>query len=124
MNAPAQRPISDVHIRFCATEEWAHSAFDEIIDDAQGGIVAIDIETIPNQSEIDRLAKLRLERAEAIGRLKAEAKLKRPVGPSKGEIKRLNAAIGNAASAGLDPHRARIRLLQLWRRNARRRDRH
>jgi hypothetical protein len=32
----------------------------------------------------------------------------------KGEIKRLNAAIGNAASAGLDPHRARIRLLQLY----------
>jgi hypothetical protein len=67
MNAPAQRPISDVQIRLCATEELAHSAFDRIIDDALGGTVAIDIETTPNQSEIDRLAKLRLERAEAIG---------------------------------------------------------
>ena len=114
MNAPFQSPRSDVYLQFCETEESAHSAFDRIIDDAEGGTVAVDIETTPNQSEIDRLAKLRLERAEAIGRLKAETKLKRPVGALKGEIKRLNAAIGNAASAGLDPHRARIRLLQLY----------
>ena len=114
MNAPFQSPRSDVHLQFCETEESADSAFDRIIDDAEGGTVAVDIETTPNQSEIDRLAKLRLERAEAIGRLKAETKLKRPVGALKGEIKRLNAAIGNAASAGLDPHRARIRLLQLY----------
>jgi DNA polymerase I len=114
MNAPFQSPLSDVHLQFCETEESTHSAFDRISDDAEGGTVAIDIETTPNQPEIDRLAKLRLERAEAIGRLNAEAKLKRPVGALKGEIKRLNAAIGNAASAGLDPHRARIRLLQLY----------
>src|SRR5580704_12806166 len=114
MNAPFQSPRSDVHLQFCETEESAHSAFDRIIDDAEGGTVAIDIETTPNQPEIDRLAKLRLERAEATGRLKAEAKLKRRVGALKSEIKRLNAAIGNAASAGLDAHRARIRLLQLY----------
>jgi DNA polymerase-1 len=114
MNAPFQSTLSDVHLQFCETEESAHSAFDRIIDDAEGGTVAIDIETTPNQPEIDRLAKLRLERAEAIGRLKAEAKLKQPVTALKDEIKRLNAAIGNAASAGLDAHRARIRLLQLY----------
>ena len=114
MNAPFQSPLSDVHLQFCETEESAHSAFDRIIDNAEGGIVAIDIETTPNQSEIDRLAKLRFERAETIGRLKADSDPRRPVGALKDEIKRLNAAIGNAANAGLDPYRSRIRLLQLY----------
>jgi DNA polymerase I len=114
MNAVTQSPLSDVQIIFCATEESAHSAIDRMLGDAQGGTVAIDIETAPIQSEVERLAALRLERAVAAGRLKAETKLKRPVGALKDEIKRLNAAIGNADRAGLDPHRARIRLLQLY----------
>ena len=114
MNAPTPTSISDVQRIFCSTEESAHSAIERMVDDAQGGTVAIDIETAPIQSEVDRLAKLRLERAAAVGRLKAETKLKHPVGALKDGIKRLNAAIDNAASAGLDPHRARIRLLQLY----------
>jgi hypothetical protein len=36
MNAPFQSPRSDVHLQFCETEESAHSAFDRIIDDAEG----------------------------------------------------------------------------------------
>jgi DNA polymerase-1 len=114
MNAPTELPNSEVQIIFCTTEEMAHSAIDRMLADAQGGRVAIDIETAPIQSEVDRLAKLRMERAVAAGRLKAEIKLKRPAGPLKDEVKRLHAAIDNAASAGLDPHRARIRLLQLY----------
>jgi hypothetical protein len=92
--------------------EWSHAR--AIKSHHIGGTVAIDIETAPTQSEVDRLAKLRLELAIAVGRLKAEAKLKRPIGPMKDVVKRLDAAIDNAASAALDPHRARIRLLQLY----------
>jgi hypothetical protein len=114
MNAPTELPISEVQIIFCTTEEMAHSAIDRMLADARGEPLAIDIETAPIQPEVDRLAKLRLEHAIAVGRLKAEAKLKRPVGPMKDAVKRLDAAIDNAAGAGLDPHRARIRLLQLY----------
>ena len=114
MNAAPQITICDVQIIFCVAEETAHSAIDRMLADAQGLTVAIDIETAPIQSEVDRLAKLRLERAAAAGRLRAETKLKHPTGALKDEIKRLKAAINNAASAGLDPHRARIRLLQLY----------
>jgi DNA polymerase I-like protein with 3'-5' exonuclease and polymerase domains len=114
MNAPTQLPISEVQIIFCTTEEMASSAIDGMQTGAQGGTVAIDIETAPIQSEVDRLAQLRRERAVASGRLKAEVKLKRPVGALKNEIKRINAAIDNATGAGLDPHRSRIRLLQLY----------
>jgi hypothetical protein len=114
MNATTKLPISEVQIIFCTTEAMACSAIDRMLVDAQGGTVPIDIETAPIQSEVDRLAKLRLERAIAVGRLKAEAKLKGPVGPMKDAVKRLGAAIDNASSAGLDPHRSRIRLLQLY----------
>jgi hypothetical protein len=98
MNAPTELPISEVQIIFCTTEDLTHSAIDRMLADAQGGTVAIDIETAPIQPEVDRLAKLRLERAVAAGRLKAEVKLKRPTGLLKDEVKRLHAAIDNAAS--------------------------
>ena len=87
MNAMTSIPISEVQIIFCVTEETAHSAIDRMLADAQGGTVAIDIETAPIQSEIDRLAKLRLEIAAAKGRLKAETKFKKPTEALKAEVK-------------------------------------
>jgi DNA polymerase-1 len=106
--------VSDAEISFCVSEETAHSAIDRMIADAPNGMVAIDLETAPNQSEIDRLTKLRLQLAETKGRLKAAVKLKQPLDVLQAEIKRLNAAIDYTEGAGLDPHRARIRLLQLY----------
>ena len=61
MNIASQNPVSEVQIIFCVTEETAHSAIDRMIADAPNGMVAIDFETAPNQSEVDRLAKLRLQ---------------------------------------------------------------
>ena len=79
MNIASQNPVSEVQIIFSVTEEKAHSAIDRMIADAPNGMVAIDFETAPNSSEVDRLAKLRFQFAEAKGRLKAATKLKQPL---------------------------------------------
>ena len=82
-----------------------------------GGPVAIDIETAPHQAEVDRLAGLMRARAETVGALKALRKLKAPateIAALVAEGKQLAAAIKYAKAAGLDPRRARIRLLQVY----------
>ena len=114
MNIASQIPVSEVEISFCVSEETAHSAIDRMIADAPNGLVAIDLETAPNQSEVERLAALRIQLAEAKGRLKAAKKLKQPLDALQAEIKRLGTAIDYAEKAGLDPHRARPRLFQLY----------
>ena len=114
MNAPTQIPVSEVEVIFCVSEETAHSAIDRMIADAPNGMVAIDFETAPNQPEVDRLAMLRIRLAEAKGRLKAVKKLKQPLDALQAEIKRLGVAIDYTEKAGLDPHRSRPRLLQLY----------
>ena len=106
--------VSEVEIKFCVSEEMAHSAIDRMIADAPNGMVALDFETAPSPDEVERLATLRVQLAETKGRLKAAVKLKQPLDVLQAEIKRLNAAIDYAEGAGLDPHRARIRLLQLY----------
>ena len=114
MNFASPIPVSEVQIRFCVSEEMAHSAIDRIVADAPTGLVAIDFETAPNQSEVERLATLRIQLAEAKGRLKAVTKLKQPPDVLQTEIKRLNVAIDYTEKAGLDPHRSRLRLFQLY----------
>ena len=81
------------------------------------GRVAIDIETAPNRTETERLAELNQARAETAGALKALRKLKAPaaeIAKLAAAGKRLAAGIRYAQTAGLDPHRARIRLLQVY----------
>jgi hypothetical protein len=68
MNAPTQIPVSSAQIIFCSTDETAHSAIDRMIADADGWLVAIDLETAPDPSEIERLARLRRQHAEARGK--------------------------------------------------------
>jgi DNA polymerase I len=114
VNIASQNPVTEVQIIFAVTEETAHSAIDRMIADAPNGMVAIDFETAPNQSEVDRLAKLRLQLAETKGQLKAATKLKQPPDALQAEIKRLNVAIDYTEKAGLDPHRSRPRLFQLY----------
>jgi len=82
-----------------------------------GGPVAIDIETAPRQTEVDRLAGLMRARAETVGELRALRKLKAPapeIAALLAEGKLLAAAIKYAKAAGLDPRRAYIRLLQVY----------
>jgi hypothetical protein len=47
----------------------------EIIADADGGLIAIDIETAPTPAEQQRLWAIRLKLADAVGRLKALTRL-------------------------------------------------
>jgi DNA polymerase-1 len=101
-------------IAYCVDEDEAHRLVDEVLVDAGDGPVAVDFETAPSPAEVDRLTALRTECATVGGRLKAAKKLGAPDGELKAEAKRLRAAIAYAATAGLDPHRARVRLMQLY----------
>ena len=81
------------------------------------GEVALDIETAPNPSEIVRVTELTREKEAAVGKLKALRKLKAPAAEIAEIValrKSLDAAIKVAKRAGLDPRRARIRLLQVY----------
>ena len=105
--------LAGVKVVYCAEESQARRLLTEMV---ASGLVAIDIETAPNPMEVERLAKLLHAHAETAGALKARRKLKAP----SSEItalatagKRLAAGIRYAKTAGLDPHRARIRLLQI-----------
>ena len=82
-----------------------------------GGPVAIDIETAPHKAEVDRLASLVKAKEIASGKFRALKKLKAPateIAALVAEGKQLAAAIKYAKTAGLDPRRARIRLLQVY----------
>jgi DNA polymerase-1 len=90
---------------------------DEMIADLCGRPIAIDIETTPCESEVSRVAALRVERASAVGKLKAARRVKAPRAEIEAlavAVKTLNARIKHAEAAGLDPHRSHIRLLQVY----------
>lgn len=79
--------------------------------------VAIDIETTPNKTEVERLASLLQAKAEIAGALKALRKLKAPVAEIQALLakrKQLAVEIKYAKTAGLDPRRARVRTLQVY----------
>jgi DNA polymerase-1 len=81
------------------------------------GPIALDIETAPNPSEIERVAELAQAKEAAIGKLKALRKLKAPAAEIADIValrKSLESAIKIAMRAGLDPRRARIRLVQAY----------
>ena len=64
MNAPFQlKP----NINYCVTVDGANRAIDEVLRDAQGGAVAVDIETAPIPEEVSRLDTLRRRLAVAKG---------------------------------------------------------
>jgi DNA polymerase-1 len=107
-------PAAAPTIAYCVDAAEARRLVDEVLADAGDGPVAVDLETAPLQPEVDRLAALRNEHAAVRGRLKAAKKLGAPDGRLKPEAKRLQAAIAYAETAALDPHRARIRLAQLY----------
>jgi DNA polymerase-1 len=96
-----------------------------MIADAAGKPVALDIETAPTLSERERLEALQAERATVNARAIAFRATGKKVGTPQPEIdahteeadaklKALDAQIDHAKSAGLDPHRAEIRLIQVY----------
>ena len=104
-------------IVYCATADDASRRIDEMVADACGRPVAIDIETAPVETEAARLAALRIEHASAVGKLKAARKLKAPaaeIGALAVAVKTLDARIRYAADGGPRPRRSRIRLLQVY----------
>ena len=89
----------------------------EIVADAVGGLIAIDLETAPRPAEAARLRQLRDATAKCkgtlAGLLKAKADPAR-IAEQKDLLRKAQAALNYAGKAGLDPHRADIRLLQLY----------
>jgi DNA polymerase-1 len=106
--------LAGAHVAYCAEEAQARRLLGEMVE---AGRVAIDIETAPNKTEVARLAQLMQAKAETAGTLKAKRKLKAPtaeIAALAATEKRLAVEIRYAQTAGLDPHRARIRLLQVY----------
>ena len=106
--------LAGINVVYCAEEARARRLLGEML---VADWVAIDIETAPNKTEVDRLAELMRAKAEMAGQLRALKKLKAPaaeIATLAGVSKRLIVEIRYARTAGLDPHRARIRLLQVY----------
>jgi hypothetical protein len=110
----ATAALAGVKVVYCAEEPQARRLLAGMV---ARGRVAIDIETAPNKTEVDRLANLFRARAETTGALKGLRKLKAPaaeIAALAATGKRLAVEIRYAQTASLDPHRARIRLLQVY----------
>ena len=106
--------LAGVSVIYCAEEVQARRLLGEML---AADWIAIDIETAPNKTELDRLAELMRAKAEIAGQLKASRKLKVAaveIATLAAAQKRLAVGIKYAKTAGLDPHRARIRLLQVY----------
>ena len=116
--SPPENRADDVPIiAYCATPEQAKAALREMIDDAAGRLVGLDIETTATPEEAARLQALELRQATLKGELKAAKKAKAPASELAAivaEQKLLKAQIKYAHTAALDPHRARIRLVQVY----------
>ena len=80
--------LAGVNVVYCAEEAQARRLLAEMVG---AGRVAIDIETAPNKTEIDRLAKLLHAKAETAGTLKAKRKLKAPPNRARGAGRRRQA---------------------------------
>jgi DNA polymerase-1 len=104
-------------ITYCVTYAQAKAALQEMLDDADGRLLGLDIETTASPSEAARLQALELRQATLKGELKAAKKAKAPareVAAIEAEQKLLKAQIKYAKTAALDPHRSKIRLAQIY----------
>jgi len=125
--APANKTleVDGVTVVYCTTYTEAEACIREMIADAGGKPVALDLETAPIPSERERLKALLEERkavnAEAIAFRKAAKKAGAPrpeidahTEAANAKLKVLDAKVAYAKSAGRDPHRAEIRTIQLY----------
>ena len=117
--------VDDVTVVYCQTYAEAEALIREIIADAAGKPIALDLETSPIPSERERLAALTAERqginAEAIRFRAAGKKAETPqieidahTAEAGAKLEILDRQLAYAKGAGLDPHRAEVRLLQAF----------
>ena len=122
---PLAFAVDGVTVVYCTTYAEAEALIAEMLANAGGKPVALDLETVAVQAERERLAALLEERAavnaRAIADRKAAKKAKTPQSEidaftetASVKLKALDAQIDHAASAGLDPNRSEIRLLQVY----------
>jgi DNA polymerase I-like protein with 3'-5' exonuclease and polymerase domains len=117
--------VDGVEVVVCRTTAEAEACIREMIVDAGGKPVPLDLETCPIPSERERLAALKAERtavnAQAIAFRKTAKKAKTPQAEidavsakAAARLKVLDYQISYCASAGLDPWRATIRTAQVY----------
>ena len=117
--------VDGVTVVVCKPYDEAKALIAEMLADAAGKPVALDIETTPTRAERAHLAVLEEERAavndEAIAFRAAGKKAGTPQAEvdahtetANAQLKALAARIDHAESAGLDPHRSEIRLVQAY----------
>jgi hypothetical protein len=122
---PVAFEVDGVTLAYCQTYAEAAACIGEMIADAAGKPIALDLETCPIASERARLTALMDERAainaQAIGDRKAakkagapEAEIDAITETAGARLKALDAQIDHAEGAGLDPNRSAIRLLQVY----------
>jgi DNA polymerase-1 len=122
---PTSFEVDGVTVVICQTYAEAKTCIREMIADAAGKPIAVDLETCPVPSERERLEALLEERktvnAAAIAFRKAAKKAGAPqteidavTAEANAKLKVLGHKIDYCASAGLDPHRAEIRTLQVY----------
>ena len=70
-----KNPAAGIAMKFCCSERTAQAAVDRVLADSMTGIVAIDIETCPVESEARRLRELLLEEARLEGVSRARKRL-------------------------------------------------
>ncbi len=123
--APAPFEVDGVTVVYCQTYAEAEACIRRDGRRRRRQAVALDLETAPIQSERERLAALPEERkavnAEAIAFRKDGKKAGAPQSEIDAHTEEANAKleildrqIDYAEGAGLDPHRAEIRLLQVY----------
>ena len=117
--------VDGVTVVYCQTYLEAKALLAEMVADAAGKPIAIDLETAPIQAERNRLATLKTDRkavnAEAIAFRKDGKKAGAPQAEidaltetAGARLKALDAQIDHAEGAGFDPNRSAIRLLQVY----------
>jgi DNA polymerase I-like protein with 3'-5' exonuclease and polymerase domains len=122
---PLTFEVDGVQVVYCQTYAEAEACIREMIADAAGKPIAVDLETCPVSAELERLEALKTEREAvndaAIAFRRAAKKAKTPqteihafTETASVKLKALDAQIDHAASAGLDPNRSEIRLLQVY----------
>jgi DNA polymerase I-like protein with 3'-5' exonuclease and polymerase domains len=99
---------------YCVEPAQAAELIAEMRRDAAGRPLAIDLETCPAETEVERSKTLASEQAAIKGRLKATRKARAQDPALEAEAKLLAARSKYAATAALDPNRARVRLLQAY----------
>jgi hypothetical protein len=112
-NGAAALPI----VTYCVTAKQAKAALQEMLDDADGRLLGLDIETTASPEEAARLQAIGLRQAAIKGERKAAKKAKAPaaeIAAMDAEQKLLKAQSKYAKTAALDPHRARIRTVQVY----------